>query len=40
LLKLSRHCIGCGCCELVCPSKLPLCTTIARSPFKGAAHAV
>ncbi|MDR1257455.1 MAG: 4Fe-4S dicluster domain-containing protein [Spirochaetaceae bacterium] len=40
MLRLISNCIGCGCCEAVCPSKLPLGATIARSTFKGAAHAV
>jgi Na+-translocating ferredoxin:NAD+ oxidoreductase RnfC subunit len=40
MLRLVSGCMGCGCCEAVCPSRLPLCTTIVRSPFKGAACAV
>jgi electron transport complex protein RnfC len=27
--KFSADCHGCGCCEVVCPSRLPLSTTIA-----------
>jgi electron transport complex protein RnfC len=29
------ECHGCGCCELACPSRLPLATSIIRSALKG-----
>ena len=31
----SVECHGCGCCEVVCPSRLPLSTAIAASAAKG-----
>jgi len=31
----AAECHGCGCCEVVCPSRLPLSTAIATSVAKG-----
>jgi electron transport complex protein RnfC len=31
----SHGCHGCGCCELVCPSRLPLSQTIANAESVG-----
>ena len=34
----AAECHGCGCCEVLCPSRLPLSTSIAASVAKGGIH--